>query len=248
MSVQVLTQGYGVQPEGWKVSEKEGAGYCRVYYVTGGRVVYTAGEERCPLQTGHLYVFPSQTPFDMRQDPHDPLCCLWFHFDFFPSGLDHLVDLPVSEPIFHLLMALIGEYRLNQGSTPLFHALTQALYGYIRECGALSEPDPKQQEMLELVRRHYKEPSLAISSLSAEAGCSTEHFIRTFKACVHMAPYQYVVRLRMADAARLLLEGRRAGEVAQLLGYTNPKIFARAFIQHYGLTPTQYRRQYQPIA
>lgn len=246
--MQVLTQGYGVQPKTWHVCENKAAGYCRVYYVTGGTLTYSGEDQSIPLQAGHLYIFPSNLPFTITQDPADPLCCLWFHFDFFPSELDHLVDLPLSEALLHLLQAMIDEWQDSGGSSQLFRSLTQALYGHIRESGCIAEPDEKQAAMVELIRGHYRDPSFTIQGLSAEMGCSTEHFIRTFQAHVHLSPYKYVVRLRMAEAARLLLEGKRVGAVSESLGYTNPKIFARAFVKRYGMTPSLYRKQYQPIA
>ncbi|WP_165279994.1 AraC family transcriptional regulator [Paenibacillus protaetiae] len=93
----------------------------------------------------------------------------------------------------------------------------------------------------EYIRAHYAEP-LTIDELAAVALQSRYHFIRSFKAAVGLTPYQYVLRIRMEEAKRLLRQtAGTATEISFRLGFSAPSQFYRAFEKLVGVTPEQYR-------
>ena len=75
-------------------------------------------------------------------------------------------------------------------------------------------------------------------------GLSEFHFNRLFKRGTGIQPSQYLIRLRIDAARRLLRETTRSViEIGNEVGYTNPSHFARIFRKETGLTPSDYRRQ-----
>ncbi len=85
---------------------------------------------------------------------------------------------------------------------------------------------------------------LKLSDAAAEIGCSADYLSRAFKKHLHCTFGDYVLRLRIDRAKRLLAGGSLSvGEIAYQLGFPNQGQFARVFKRVAGLSPLEYRRQ-----
>lgn len=76
-----------------------------------------------------------------------------------------------------------------------------------------------------------------LSSLANESGVHAVHFARVFRAHNRCSVYEYQHRLRLEDAARLVLAGVSLGEAAIEAGFTDQFHFSRLFRQHFGFAP-----------
>lgn len=71
---------------------------------------------------------------------------------------------------------------------------------------------------------------------------SVAHFSRQFKRSTGLAPSQYFIRLRMAQARRLLRETDRSIiAIGMDVGYSSPSHFAQVFRKETGIAPSDYR-------
>jgi AraC family transcriptional regulator len=84
---------------------------------------------------------------------------------------------------------------------------------------------------------------ITLQDLASSACMSKYHFAKCFKLAVGVAPHQYLVRLRM-EKARKLLSGDRLSieEVANAVGYACRAHFVQQFRKTVGVTPSHYRR------
>lgn len=82
-----------------------------------------------------------------------------------------------------------------------------------------------------------------LEDLAATSHMSRATFARLFKQAANATPADVLAQLRMARAARLLDEGRQAGEVGEAVGYQSEAAFNRAFKRQYGVGPGAYRRR-----
>ncbi|WP_159882116.1 AraC family transcriptional regulator [Paenibacillus puerhi] len=106
--------------------------------------------------------------------------------------------------------------------------------------GAFSS-DPYLRHVLEYIHAHYSD-DIHIDELASIARQSRFHFIRSFKKNVGLTPYQYVLRLRIEEARRLLERtALSVTEISCSLGFSSPSQFYRAFARMSGLTPEKYR-------
>jgi AraC-like DNA-binding protein len=75
-------------------------------------------------------------------------------------------------------------------------------------------------------------------------GLSHAYFCRLFQEIAKVSPHQYLTRLKLNFAARILQTTSVTLEaLADQLGYANPFVFSRAFKRHFGVSPQHYRQK-----
>ncbi|WP_170299145.1 helix-turn-helix transcriptional regulator [Larkinella terrae] len=83
----------------------------------------------------------------------------------------------------------------------------------------------------------------SLLSIAHQVGLNDYKLKRGFKEVYGTTLFGYWHDLRMAEARRLLCEGKKAvGEVADAIGYQNPHHFTAAFKKKYGVLPSQLNR------
>jgi AraC family transcriptional regulator len=98
------------------------------------------------------------------------------------------------------------------------------------------------QAVEKYIRDHIDEP-LNREILADVAGFSIPHFHRIFTACVGENIASYVRRIRLERAGRKLRMGAvDITEVALAAGYDTHAAFSKAFRDHFGLSPSDFRQ------
>lgn len=83
---------------------------------------------------------------------------------------------------------------------------------------------------------------LDLKRLAKAAQLSEAHFSRSFKKSTGFSPSQYLARLRMERARRLLRETEMPiVEIGLEVGYASPSHFAQVFRKEVGVLPSDYR-------
>jgi transcriptional regulator GlxA family with amidase domain len=94
------------------------------------------------------------------------------------------------------------------------------------------------------IHEHCRE-DFRFEHLAHELGMSPRNFIRRFKGATGLRPLDYLQRIRVRAARRMLEEGdARIEEIGGLVGYEDTAFFRRLFKRETGLTPSAYRKQF----
>ena len=84
----------------------------------------------------------------------------------------------------------------------------------------------------------------SVTSLARDAAMSRSAFARDFKASLGVAPMEFVSRIRLNRARRLLIStGRTVEAVAAEVGFGSRSHFSRVFREQYGTDPSTFRRR-----
>ena len=68
-------------------------------------------------------------------------------------------------------------------------------------------------------------------------------FHNIFSAAVGKTPYEYLTRLRLEEAKRLILMGELSmSEIAEQCGFSSTSYFIQVFHKTAGVSPDKYRR------
>jgi AraC family transcriptional regulator len=94
----------------------------------------------------------------------------------------------------------------------------------------------------EMIEARYAE-KLDLETLAQDAGLSAFHFLRLFSKVLGVSPHQYLLRTRLAAAARILLDDpdRSITDVAYDVGFGDVSSFVRTFHRAAGVSPKNYR-------
>jgi len=100
------------------------------------------------------------------------------------------------------------------------------------------------QRVMAILRRDLSNPP-SLDEIGREIGCSPYHLSRTFSKELNMTIPQYLRKLRMESAAKLLTSGKwNVTEVATEVGYSSLSHFSQAFCQIMGCCPAMYAQQH----
>ena len=98
------------------------------------------------------------------------------------------------------------------------------------------------------LKEHFAETE-PVSRVVLNSGTPERTIKRRFKTATGTTLMDHVQNLRLEEAKRLLETGHATfDEIASLVGYENPSFFRRLFKRRTGLTPSMYRKMFQPIA
>jgi transcriptional regulator GlxA family with amidase domain len=100
-------------------------------------------------------------------------------------------------------------------------------------------------EAVRHLHHHYAKP-LTTRQLAKMVGVSTSQFARRFHKLFHATVRQYLLRIRVRSACRLLAQSEKnITEIAVAVGFYDHAHFSRTFSKLMGIAPLAYRKQHQ---
>lgn len=133
-------------------------------------------------------------------------------------------SLEITGKIYHLLSLLL-EHHLVSYKSELKHNVTREMTLYIEE--------------------HFAQ-DLTVATLCRQFGYSDTHLSRKFKEATGLSPMNYLEIYRLEEAHKMLRKQEyNVSEIASRCGFSDANYFTRRFKKHYGILPSQLRKQYR---
>lgn len=99
----------------------------------------------------------------------------------------------------------------------------------------------KLHDSIQFINSHYTD-MLTLQDVSAHCGVTREHFSRMFKQYMGMTFKEYLYRIRLAHAYKLLIHTDNTMlDIAMETGFPDLRAFNRQFKEMYGMTPKECR-------
>lgn len=93
------------------------------------------------------------------------------------------------------------------------------------------------------ITNNYQTP-LSLSDIAKCSYMSPYHFLRVFKETYGETPNEFLIRLRVEQAKKMLITGNFSiSEICEEVGYTSLGSFSSLFLKQVGVAPTLYRRK-----
>lgn len=114
--------------------------------------------------------------------------------------------------------------------------------------GNVATPDVKDNDkelmerIMKSINEHISDFDYSVDVLCEEAGLSRTHLHRKMKELTGLSAGEFIRNIRLEQAARLLKERKvNVSQVAYSLGFNNAAYFSKAFKQHFGVPPSEYK-------
>jgi transcriptional regulator GlxA family with amidase domain len=133
-------------------------------------------------------------------------------------------------------------------------AVARGLVFYLKRPGGQSQfsvplaAQSADAPAIERIRQHVLDSphaDLRVSVLAERAHVSERHLRRLFREALDVSPREFVQRVRLEQAQRLLCESRASvREIARRSGYASADGFARRFEAAFRVSPREYRARF----
>jgi AraC-like DNA-binding protein len=231
--------------------------YQLLYIVSGKGHFYFHGEDRV-VYAGRMVLIQPRQEQRYEYFGEDKPEVYWVHFT--GSDVKNILrsyNIPMDDPIFYSGASSTYSYLFKEMIQELQNCKTgyeDLLAMYLRQIFLLVQRTRQEerptvstyiQEEMEFARRyfneHYNEP-ISIQEYAESRNMSVCYFQRNFKQIVKHTPMQYLLTIRVNNAASLLeTTDYSMAEIAAIVGYEDPLYFSRLFRKIKGVSPRDYR-------
>ena len=98
---------------------------------------------------------------------------------------------------------------------------------------------------MHFIENHYASPEFSIKYMAAVFGTSPSNLSHQFKKLTGNTLSRFIDELRISKAEEMLASGEKIQSIAQKLGYSTTPVFTETYKRLRGITPSQYRSQFQ---
>ena len=143
-------------------------------------------------------------------------------------------------------------YEIWNKKNPGYYFKAQSIFYQILEQMIVSTLDTimdeayfKIKQAVDYLHAHYTERDCSVSVLCNQVHMSDTWLRKNFLKCYGMTPIKYANQLRISYAKELIESGYyKIEQVAEMVGFEEPKYFSAVFKRYTGQSPADYKKQF----
>ena len=231
----------------------------QLLYIVSGKTHFFFGGKEQVVTAGHMVLIQPRQEQRYEYYGDEKPEVYWVHFT--GSDVKNILrkyEIPMDEPVFYSGASSTYTYLFKEMINELQTCRTgfeELLAMYLRQIFLLVQRTRQEQkpsvttyiqEEMEYARRYFNEhynESISIEEYAQSRNMSVCWFQRNFKQIVNHTPMQYLLTIRVNNAASLLeTTDYSMAEIAVIVGYEDPLYFSRLFRKIKGMSPRDYRK------
>ena len=240
--------------------------FTELFYVVDGKGEFNIQGQRFPVKANDFVIINPQVEHTELSSPDEPLEYIVLGI----RGLSFSNLTPVSEgghpfsffnlrdeqkDILRYLNAMVQEATSQQMSYELVcHNLLEILLIKILrhqhfdlEVGKQSKATKDISFIKHYLETYYHE-SIQLEDLASMTHLSRFYISHSFKKEIGMSPMEYLIDIRIKESKILLRTTNYSiSQVSDIVGFTTPTYFSKQFRKSTGISPTDYREQFQGV-
>ena len=240
--------------------------FTELFYVIDGKGEFNIQGQRFPVKANDFVIINPQVEHTELSSPDEPLEYIVLGI----NGLSFSNLTPVSEgghpfsffnlrdeqkDILRYLNAMVQEATSQSMSYELVcHNLLEILLIKILRHQHFDLEVSKQSKATKDISfiKHYLETyyheSIQLEDLASMTHLSRFYISHSFKKEIGMSPMEYLIDIRIKESKILLRTTNYSiSQVADIVGFTTPTYFSKQFRKSTGISPTDYREQFQGV-
>jgi AraC-like DNA-binding protein len=228
-----------------------------IEFVARGKGMLSLNGKSHSLRPGCLFSYGPGVRHDIATDPSDPMTKYFVNFSGKAArrllGRCHLLPGSTLRVLSVVEIQAIFDELIRNGikgtrySAEICARLLECLMLKIAES---SSPTGGEESLAYMTYQHCRQhiqehfPHLkTLQQIAQECHVDGAYLCRLFQRYDHQSPYQYLLRLRMNQAAEALLRpGAMVKQVAEETGFSDPFHFSRVFKGIFGVSPVDFRK------
>ena len=231
------------------------------YAQHGERIFLAQGKEHRVLE-GEIFFVGRQVPHGTKTPKGAHGVLLQFDDQSFAAEKGIYLPTPQGEAVAHFrpqdrcyrelrecFERIAAEHQSGAPAADLYlRAYTLQIEACLKREGILAQEEQSGERIaailpaLSYINEHFAE-SISLEQVAALLNVDKAHCCRLFKRALGMPFLQYLHRLRIHRAERLLAEtDRSVGEIADQVGFCSAAYFAETFKKVYAHSPREHRR------
>lgn len=192
--------------------------------------------------TRYMAIFISKEFYEIQYaiySNREPEHYIWKQF-----LVNHDIMFYLKEFMYEYENRLPGCENMLKGlGTVITHQLIRSLLK-INTSKSLISDKFEIEKIIEYMHQHFGE-KLSVGILAKLINMSESHFIRIFKKEIELTPMEYLIKLRIEKAKKLLMSNTKSiTEIAFLCGFNSTSHFSSCFAKQLGMTPSAYHNLY----
>lgn len=231
----------------------------QLLYVASGKTVFYFNGEPKEVAAGHMVLFQPRQEQHYEYFAVDRPEVYWVHFT--GSDVRNILrhyDIPLDKNVIYsgssatyayLFKEMIHELQTcRTGFEELLEMYLRQIFLLIQRSWEERKPAVNSylQEEIDYARKYFNEhynEDISIEEYAQSRGMSVSWFLRNFKQMTMKSPMQYILSIRINNAASLLeTTDYNVTEISTVVGYDNPLYFSRIFKKQKGVSPSDYRK------
>ena len=212
--------------------------YHLIHFCLSGCGSFTDGRGTHSVTAGEAFIIREGEVTVYSADENDPWEYAWI--GFIGERSDCFLTAPSVASLPMRLGERVRELVLDDvtASEPYIAVVYDLMYYLFKEHREDTSTD-RLRRVHRYIRYNYMR-DLSVAELSRTFGFDRSYLFRIFKERYGIGLKEYITKIRMDNATRLLADGFSVSEVASMVGYPDPFNFSKAFKIHYGVSPSRY--------
>lgn len=230
-----------------------------LHYVLDGKGTYRIGSRTYHLEKEQGFLIEPNVMTFYQADAQQPWTYLWIGFQ--GTRADQLMrEIGLSDRIptfssgcgaelLQIVQQILQSDRADVEQQLFLQAQMYTFFSHIAHSVFIQnggfQMDKQNyyvQAAVEYIQTNYAR-SIKVRDIAEYVGVSRSYLTTLFQSILHTSPNAYLTNFRLSRAKeQLTLTNFPIGIVADMCGYQDSLVFSKAFKQHVGMTPSQYRR------
>lgn len=241
---------YAILDNTWRIDTSPYI-FTRLYYIYAGSALVTCNGKTITMLPGNLYVLPKDVPISYHCPEY--MEQLYFHvtltnldgFDILAT-IPSVCQLPCSWEILNKLKKLhtSSDYcDLLEFKMLVTKSIIDCLHGASLPPVATKSYSPDVLQAISYMQNNVN-LQLTTNQIAQAVFTSPNRLHKIFKAETGITIGAYLDGLVFFQAAQLLIDPRLSiGEISRRLGFCDQYYFSRRFKDHFGQTPSDFRKR-----
>ncbi len=218
--------------------------YYMIHYIESGTgTLYTKnGEYR--LNRGQCFIVKPDENVKYVADEIDPWTYVWIGFTgVLAKKLDTLPS-PVAEIPYTAFSMIRALEDRSDTCEEMASAALFMIYADLMS-GKPAHPHYVRRTVDTIISLYMT--NLSVNNLADQLGLDRRYLSRIFKAYTGMGIQEYIIKVRMQEAEKLLRASYAVALTAGLVGYQDSFNFSKMFKKYYGISPRKYAQEQKKL-